>query len=355
MIKKLLLAVLVIVNIVCVSYIYYISSKEDDSTSLIKEVQQSVTIDSYIDRKIVFMSVQEKRGALFMVSIPDSTLSQDTIKYLKDNHIYGVILFSNNVQSETQLKQLTTDLRDKVDKRLFIAIDQEGGSVLRISWDNYSDVSARETGNKNDLNYTKEIADYRAKLLKDLRINMLLGPVADVADGNSFMYSRTFSSNPDKVADNVEQTVKSNQEEKVLSAIKHFPGHGRTTTDSHQDFPVINLKIDQLQSHEFVPFKAGIDSSAELVMLGHIINPQIDADNPASMSFKYVEILEKDLGFEGVVITDDLKMTGQINGGIDWGINLDAEPQQDVIRRMGTIEPQDKYVRKVLELKYKKL
>lgn len=336
-------------------FVVYFKQRSYTSSYKIVKPNKQITIDNYIDKKIVRLNISQKRGQLFMVGISGTTLSKADEQFLKDNHIGGIILLKGNIQNEQQLKSLISDIRVKVNKYMIIAIDQEGGTVVRIPLDKYADVSARELGNKNDENYTKEVASYRASLLKDLGINLLLGPVADVADKGSFLYDRSYSSSPEKTANYVEITVTANQQKGILSAIKHFPGQGPTASDSHSTFPVINKSKDDLMNTDWVPFQTGINTGSEFVMLGHIINPQIDLQKPASISEEYIKILENDLHFQGIVITDDLKMTGHIEGGINYGINISIETRNTTLTRMNTITPNDKYVRKLLELKYKKL
>lgn len=296
------------------------------------------------------VNVEVEKGKMFMVGIPDKVLSSETINFLKDNKIGGVVLLGNNIENEEQLKRLTTDLKEKVAKDILIAIDQEGGTVVRIKWDKYKDLSARDIGNKKDINFAYEVSLYRGRLLKDLGINVILGPVADIANKNSFMYDRSFGSDAKTVSDMVAASVRGYKDAGIHSVLKHFPGHGKTTTDSHQEFPVINLTLEQLKKDDLLPFKAGIDAGAKMVMFGHIINTDIDS-KPASLSKKYVELLEKELGFEGVVITDDLSMTGKINSAISWGINLTLQSKEHVKGLMKDFTPEGKYYSKIEDLK----
>jgi beta-N-acetylhexosaminidase len=336
-------------------FIIYFKQRADNKRPEPVKTEKNITLDNFIDRKLILMPIDEKRGVLFMVGINGTKLSNADEKFLKENHIGGVILLGGNIKSEAQVKELTSDIRTKVDSHMIIAIDQEGGTVVRIPWDKYTDVSARNLGNKDDKDYTKEVAVYRANLLKELGVNLLLGPVADVADKGSFLYDRSYSSSPEKAADYVDITVTTDRQQGIFSAIKHFPGHGATSVDSHSMSPVINKNRAELENNDWVPFKAGINAGSEFVMLGHIINPQIDPKKPASISEEYLKILENDLHFQGVIITDDLKMTGNIKGGINWGINMSIEDRAVTENRMRSISPDDKYVRRVLELKYKKL
>ena len=287
-------------------------------------------LSKYID-EVANMNRKERRGLLLMVGIRDKVLSKETIKTLKDNNINGVILFNYNIENEKQLKQLTSDLRKYVTPNMLISIDQEGGEVNRIYFDKLKNISPKYIGDTNSKEYAYNIAYQKSKFLLDLGINMILGPLCDVPnDTNSYLYNRSFSTNINIVSDMVEATVKAQKDAGIISVLKHFPGHGDTVVNSHNDFPSINKGVDELSLKEFVPFKKGIESGAEVVLIGHIKNKFIDNKNPASMSRKYASILEKDLGFNGVVITDDLAMTGSINKGIDFGINLISNLYENV-------------------------
>lgn len=306
-------------------------------------------ISSY-DSIITKMSCSEKKGLLTMVSIPDQVLSETTIKFLKDNNIGAVILFNHNIVNEKQLKNLNMDLRKKVNPGMFIAIDQEGGAVARIGWDENINITASVIGARNDVNYAYDIAYKRAKFLLNLGINVILGPVCDVATSHqSYIYYRTFGTNIEVVTKMVEVTVKAQRDAGIITVLKHFPGLGATSIDSHKDFPVINLTKDFLWKNDFKPFLKGIEAGAEMVMIGHIINANIDKDKPASMSINYVKLLEE-VNFNGVVITDDLSMTGKIKSTIGWGINLVSGSFDEIKDKIVSISPMDSYCAKILEM-----
>lgn len=319
-----------------------------------QETHKLVQFENFLNYKISQMSQKEKQGTMFIVSIPGPVLDEKTIEFLNENNVSGVILLSENIESEEQLKQLTSDLKSKVDRRLIIAVDQEGGSVVRIPWDKYALVSARKEGERNDLNYTKEIHTYRAELLKKLGINTILGPVADIGERNSFMHSRSYSSEPGVVVQVIETIINIYRDYNILTTTKHFPGHGATIVDSHEEFPIINKSKEDLYSHELIPFEAAIETETEFIMPGHILNPQINPKEPFTVSPKTLELLEE-MNFEGVIITDDLKMTGNIEGGIGWGLNLIIDSQENSQNRMASIEPDVNYLKKILELRYRKL
>lgn len=276
----------------------------------------------YID-KAAKMNKKERKGVLLMVGIKDKVLSKKTIKTLKDNNIMGVILFDYNIENESQLKKLTSDLRKYVNSNMLISIDQEGGEVVRIKFDPLKDISPKIIGDKASKEYAYNIAYKKSKFLLDLGINMILGPLCDIpSNTNSYLYNRSFSDNINIVSDMAEYTVKAQKDAGIISVLKHFPGHGDTIVNSHNNFPVINKTTNELMMKEFIPFKKAIDAGAEMVLMAHIKNKYIDSKMPASMSQEYAYILEKYLGFNGVVITDDLAMTGSINFGINFGINL---------------------------------
>lgn len=324
--------------------------------SNISEVRENPDIkteekETFPASKISELTLEEKRGLLTMISISDKVLSERTINFLIENKISGIVLFSHNIVNEIQLKKLTDDLRARTGRNLLIAIDQEGGLVTRIGWDKYAGISARQIGLKNDYNYAYKIGYERAKFLLDLGINVILGPVCDVAPSkNSYIYERSFGTDPDIVSKMVEATVKGQKDAGIITVLKHFPGHGKTSIDSHREFPVIDLDLEYLKMNDFKPFINGIEAGAEMVMLGHIINNNIDSEKPASLSLNYIKLLDN-INFSGIVITDDLSMTGQINRGIGWGINLVSGGFDYIKSKVSTIEPVDYYCLKILEIK----
>lgn len=329
--RKVINIVLTLFLILLLFYACKSASNVMEEQSYIDDLKQSYPdLSSYID-KVAEMSDKERKGLLLMVGIKDKVLSEDTIKTLKDNHIMGVILFDYNITDEKQLKKLTSDLRKYVNSNMLISIDQEGGEVNRINFDKLKNISPKNIGDSNRAEYAYNIAYQKSKFLLDLGINMILGPLCDIPnDTNSYLYNRSFSTNANIVAEMVSNTVKAQRDAGIISVLKHFPGHGDTAVNSHNDFPSINKTTNELLSNEFIPFKSGIDAGAEMVLVAHIKNKYIDNKNTASMSKKYADILEKDLGFNGVVITDDLAMTGSINKGINFGINLISNVYENV-------------------------
>ncbi|HOJ65043.1 MAG TPA: glycoside hydrolase family 3 N-terminal domain-containing protein [Spirochaetota bacterium] len=318
-----------------------------------EEISKEKEIQIKIEKKLMSMSLIEKRGILTMVNIPGYELTDETINFLNNNKIKGVILFKYNIRNEEQLKKLIKDLREKIDKYLLIAIDQEGGNIIRIEWEETAKISPKLISfNTNPEQFAYDIAYKRGNYLKSLGINVVLAPVADIPSSNKdFIYERCFGIDTEKVSKLVEASVKGYRDSGIICVLKHFPGHGKTRVDSHYNFPVINKTIDELKKDDLVPFIAGIKAGAEMIMIGHIINSFIDKEKPASLSYNYVNLLNS-LNFNGVIITDDLAMTGKIDKGIGWGINIITGSFKEIKNKINTIEPIDYYVKRVIKIIY---
>lgn len=329
--------------------IFFLSCRAtEDGVKEIKNTHPHLA--KYID-KVSSMSEKERKGLLLMVGIKDKALSEETIEILKDNKIAGTILFDYNIENETQLKKLTSDLRKFANSNMLIAIDEEGGGVNRIYFDKLKHISAKYIGDKNSKEYAYKIAYQKSKFLLDLGINMIFGPVCDIPkDKNSYLYKRSFSTNADIVSDMVEASVKAQKDAGIITVLKHFPGHGETAVDSHENFPSIDKRINELKNKEFTPFQRGIEAGAEMILIAHIKNKYIDDKLPASLSKNYAEILEKEMNFKGVVITDDLSMTGKIEKGVNFGINLNSDLYNNIEYMFEDINPNIISCAKVLKI-----
>lgn len=319
-----------------------ISSKDDDIGAKVNSLVKKLNDD-------------QKRGAFMMISIPDIVLSDETIDFLLKYNITGVILFRHNIVSEKQVKKLTSDLRCKVDKSIIIGVDQEGGDILRIHWDPNADITARMIGKSGDLDYAYRIASMRASFLLSLGINLIFGPVADIAASKkSYIYERCFSTDVNTVSQMVYHTVKAQRKAGIISVLKHFPGHGDTVIDSHFDFPRIDHESQLLLKREIRPFIAGINAGAEMLMIGHIVNSYFDEQTPASVSKRYFNLINQ-TGFDGIIITDDLSMTGKLDGVINWGINLVSGTLGDIEKMITKIKPNEYYLKRIIKFKLETL
>lgn len=226
----------------------------------------------------------------------------------------GFILFKHNIESKEKLLQLISILQKESLEHcqipLFFSIDQEGGRVIRIQ-DFVKDFpSAMATGQTGNPFYAWATGFLTAQSLSRLGIKLLFAPVADINNNplNPVINTRSFGSDEKTVTGMVTHYIRGANITDAVSVLKHFPGHGDTRIDSHEDLPVITKSKKELLSFELVPFRKGIEEQARGVMVGHILFPEIDTV-PSSLSKEIIQtILQKELGFRNLIITDALEM-----------------------------------------------
>ena len=199
---------------------------------------------------------------------------------------------------------------------MFIAIDQEGGNVQRLT--SLKDVSVshipsmKSVGEKNNEELSYNIGKVIAEELRVFGINMDFAPVIDVLynDNNKVIGDRAFGNNEEIVSRHGLKVAKGLSDNGVIPVFKHFPGHGSTDVDSHKDLPIINSSKEELLNSSIIPFKKAIEEDAKVIMVGHLSVPSITNSNtPASLSKEIItDFLRNDLGFTGIVITDALDM-----------------------------------------------
>ncbi|MFI3241813.1 MAG: glycoside hydrolase family 3 N-terminal domain-containing protein [Alphaproteobacteria bacterium] len=279
------------------------------------------------------VSLDDKIAQMIMVGFNNQTLDDTNPIYndIKNNHIGGVILFDKNadktqpdlqknINNPAQLKKLIVDLNSISKTPLFISIDQEGGKVSRLnkSFD-VSTYSAKNLGELNNKNLTFSEALKTAQTLKDLGININFAPCVDVEinkDSPITKKQRIFSEDAKIVADNAIEVVKAHKQAGVLPVLKHFPGHGSAKHDSHDGFVDISITFSQ---EELVPYKKIVKKHPNIgVMTTHVFNENIDSKNPLSLSKKSItDLLKKEIGFNGLVFSDDLNM-GALAKNYSW-------------------------------------
>jgi beta-N-acetylhexosaminidase len=252
------------------------------------------------------MSIEEKVGQLFIFGFEGTTLTDTNREIIEDLHIGGVLLLSRNIVNESQLKKLNNQIQEESKIPLFISIDQEGGVVARIRWDDRLTKAQKYILNKEEA-YT--VAKNRGALLKTYGINMNLAPVAEyITDSNSFMYDRVFRGNEQEVVNKVVSSVNGYTDSGIISVIKHFPGHSDSSPDSHYYLPIVNIKNSQWDSY-VEPFSKTLESTQiDALMVGHIKYPNIDS-NPSTISKEIItNRLINDLNYDGLIISDDMEM-----------------------------------------------
>jgi beta-N-acetylhexosaminidase len=268
--------------------------------------------------------LRAKIGQMLIVGFRGTKISADSTigKKIKDLDLGGVILFDydnpsksypRNITGPEQTKELIAGLQSFSSIPLFVSVDAEGGLVNRLKAKyGFADFpSAQDLGEKDDLGLTEQTAKDLGQELKGLGFNMDFAPDADVnvnpdnpVIGN---LERSFSSDPDKVAGQALAFIKGLRQNNIISAIKHFPGHGSSQNDSHLGLVDVTKTYQQ---KELVPFQKIIEQSqADMVMTAHIVNSNIDPDYPATLSPLFLQnILRKQLGYKGVIVSDDMQM-----------------------------------------------
>ncbi|MBE7025105.1 MAG: glycoside hydrolase family 3 protein [Ruminococcaceae bacterium] len=228
----------------------------------------------------------------------------------------GVVLFGDNIQSREQVTRLLTDLQGASRIPLFIAVDEEGGEVSRLSGIEGMGVSAvpsmREVGDGGDSQRAYDIGKNLGTEIGTLGFNVNFAPVADtlVNEENTEIGTRSFGTDPALVSAMVEEMVQGLRDSGVASAVKHFPGHGSALTDSHSGRARSERTYEEMQTADLLPFKAGIEAGADFVMISHMVNKDITkTDMECSMSTNVMtNILRNTMGFPNIIITDSLSM-----------------------------------------------
>jgi beta-N-acetylhexosaminidase len=250
------------------------------------------------------MTPEEQAAQLLIWSLTGTSLSNSETKQLKDLAPGGVILMGSNISNSQQLKTFSLSIQNtNPEIPLFIATDQEGGVVRRVSWDN---TAGEKSWSGMSTDQICSQAKQRSLTLLAGGINVNLAPVVDLTyAGNGFINNRTISSNPNIVTQKAGPFITCSQQEGIITALKHFPGHGATGQDSHTTLPVITKsKADWLKS-DAIPFSSL--GSAGMIMAGQLWFKDIDPVNPASQShILLTDILRKELGYRGLIITDDM-------------------------------------------------
>lgn len=282
--------------------------------------KQNNNID-VIQKEIENMTLDEKIGQIITVGIDGYTINDKTKELIVDKKVGGIILFKDNINDSNQLLQLINNIKDINSKNkipLFISIDEEGGRVSRLPKEIKKLPSNEVIGNINDKKLAYDIGKTIGYSLKSFGFNMDFAPVLDINSNpnpnNKVIGDRSFSSNKNIVANLGVSEINGFKSSNIISVAKHFPGHGDTDIDSHYKLPIINKTLDELKEVEFVPFKNAIKEKVPSIMVSHILLPEIDDINPASMSKTIItDILRKDLKFDGLIVTDDMTMVAITN------------------------------------------
>lgn len=317
------------------------------------------------------MTTEEKVGQLFLVRY-----AYEDTEYLCDFNPGGYILFAKDFENHNKesMKQELTGVNEKNKYPLILGVDEEGGFVTRVS--RFSEFrsekfkSPKEYYLEGGYELVEKIENEKAKLLKDLGLNLNLAPVADISTNeNDFIYSRAFGKNAEETADFVSKMVSYANNNDINSCLKHFPGYGNNI-DTHTGIAIDERSYDNFKNNDFLPFEAGIKENVPSILISHNIVKCMDSNYPASLSKKVINELRNTLNFTGIIMTDDLAMdavksyveggkaaTLAINAGNDMIITSDfmtmyKEVLTSVENKEITINTLNKAVIRIIAWKY---
>ena len=293
----------------------------DAETAVPETYDDAKVLDEVVEAIIAEMTLEEKVAGLFVVT-PEGITGVDTAVQAGDGTktalekypVGGLVYFKKNIQSEEQIKKMIENSVSYNKYPMFIAVDEEGGKVTRLAdalkLDNIGPMA--EIGSTGDSNNAYEAMKTVGTYLTSHGFNLNFAPVADVLtnEDNESIGDRSFSSDPSVVAGMVTSAMNGLEEVGVTACVKHFPGLGDASEDTHNGLAVIDKSLDELKQTELVPFISAIENGANMIMVGHMSLPQVVGDNtPATMSKEVIsDLLRSELGFNGVVITDAMNM-----------------------------------------------
>jgi beta-N-acetylhexosaminidase len=294
----------------------------------------------WADGELKKMSLDEKIGQLISIGINASFLNQESEAFkamrrqVEENHVGGLILFGSPVYESVVL---INRMQQFARRPLLVSADLERGAGMRF-FDTTDFGWVMAVGATGNPDYARRMGEITAREARALGVQQILAPVVDVNNNaaNPVINVRSYGEDPQEVGRYIAAFIKGAQHEGVIATAKHFPGHGNTATDSHRGLPILNLSLSDLNRVELVPFRAAVDNGVGSVMVGHIAVPLIEptritplpkkpdakptyadsevivenATAPASMSPAITGLLRHDLGFEGIIVTDALDMSG---------------------------------------------
>lgn len=266
-------------------------------------------------------TLEQKVGQVFMAYFDGEDLNEYGRELIEKTHLGSYIYYykANGEKDHNQMKKFTTSLQDCAKTRrlpfLFICCDQEGGIVSSLKKGFVPFPGNAALGKTNDPHLAYLTGLYQAYELRSCGINLNLAPVVDVNNNpcNPVIGIRSFSNEPDKVISYATEMITGYNKGSLYCCLKHFPGHGDVIIDSHKGLPVVDKSLEELKKTELLPFYS-LSKQAPFIMTAHILFPQIDPENPATLSKVILQdILRKDMGYNGVIIADSLTMKGVLS------------------------------------------
>lgn len=339
-------------------------------------------IEDKVEKIMDDMTIEEKIGQMIFAFYNKDVVDDELKDIITNTKIGGFVLFAKNFSTYEKTLSFIKEVKKYNSIPLFISIDQEGGKIQRLN--ELRDVSVSDIpymydlGSMNDKELSYNVGKVIAEELRVFGINMDFAPVLDIYSNslNTVIGKRAFGSDYKTVTNNALSLAKGLEDNGIIPVYKHFPGHGDTIIDSHEDLPIITKSREELLNFELIPFKRAIDSGANIIMVGHLAVPSITKDNtPASLSKELIsDFLKDELGYRGLVITDALNMKALTNYysedelcpiAVKAGVDLLLMPSSpkvcltSVINEIQkgniSIDRINESVRKILKLKYLKI
>jgi beta-N-acetylhexosaminidase len=273
--------------------------------------------EQIVGRILQQLTLRQKIGQRFITGFPGTKMSGSTENLIEQGCVGGLMLTRGNIRNRDQVKALVEELQVAARTHnpgigLFIAVDQEGGRVTRLDLDNLTRFPAPYYwGEYQDPHYVEAAAYVISREALALGCNLNLAPVLDLYDvpDDSVVGDRSMGINPVRVGERGVYYLMGARRAGIAVVAKHFPGHGRTTVDSHHSLPVVDVGEKTLLNQDLLPFEMAIRHGVDAIMTAHILYPQIDPDFPATLSPIFLRgLLREKLGFEGVIISDDIEM-----------------------------------------------
>ena len=275
---------------------------------------------------------------MLVIGVAGTELTAQERDWLQHDACGGVILFTRNFASKAQVAELSQAIREAARRPQLVCVDQEGGRVQRFR-EGYAELPPLEgfgrqyeADRPHALDLARQHAWLMASEIRASGVDLSFAPVVDLGRGNRAIGDRAFSPDPEVVAAFTRAYVEGMHEAGMAATLKHFPGHGSVLEDTHFDTAVDDRPLEQLRALDLVPFVAGIQAQADAVMMAHVVYPQV-APEPAGYSKRWIQdILRRDMGFDGVVFSDDIGMAAAFSaGGIKARIDAHLDAGCDVV------------------------
>lgn len=253
----------------------------------------------------------DEMGQMIMTGLSGTTLTEEETSFLEEKNIGAVLLFERNYKDPLQLAQLINSIQKlRQDHTLFVAVDHEGGRVIRFKKDFTQFPPMLDIAHIDSPKLFFQVAQTMGEELHALGINANMAPCCDVLteEKNHVIGDRAFGRDGETVAKFISSIIRGLQTEGVTACAKHFPGHGSTLDDSHFSLPVVKTPLHQLRNQEFIPFVKAIKSRVVFVMMGHLLVESIDAKHPCTLSKKAHDLLRVEFKYSNIILSDDMQM-----------------------------------------------